>query len=81
MSRTRPDRLDLTGDINADCKVDPVREPTEKASNRVDIEDPVVMMDKWLNDELFSNTIMGVKVVIVRFYFNFFEGGILCLRD
>ena len=52
MSRIRPDRLDLTGDINADCKVDPVREPTEKASNRVDIEDPVVMMNKWLNDEL-----------------------------
>jgi hypothetical protein len=44
--------LDLTGDINADCKVDPVREPTEKASNGVDIKDPVVMMDNRLNDEL-----------------------------
>jgi len=44
--------LDLTGDINADCKVDPVREPTEKASNGVDIEDLVIMMNKWLNDEL-----------------------------
>ncbi|MFB0555769.1 MAG: hypothetical protein ACETWQ_20880 [Phycisphaerae bacterium] len=52
MSRTCPDRLDLTGDINADCKVDPVREPTEKASNGVDIEDLVIMVDSWLNDEL-----------------------------
>lgn len=52
MPRTRPDRLDLTGDINADCKVDPVREPTEKASNGIDIEDPVVMMDNRLNDRL-----------------------------
>jgi len=44
--------LDLTGDINGDCKVDPVREPTEKASNRVDIEDLVIMMNNRLNDEL-----------------------------
>jgi len=52
VSRTRPDSLDLPGDINGDCKVDPVREPTEKASNGVDIEDLVIMMNKWLNDEL-----------------------------
>jgi len=38
VSRTRPHRLDLTGDINADCKVD--------------IEDPVIMIDNRLNDGL-----------------------------
>ena len=59
----------MTGDINADCKVDPVREPTEKASNGVDLEDPVIMMDNRLNDGLLRSTIMGVKGVIVRLYF------------
>ena len=44
--------MDLTGDINADCKVDPVREPTEKTSNGVDIENLIVMMDNRLNDRL-----------------------------
>ena len=48
----RRDRFDLRGDINCDCKVDPVREPTEKASNGVDIEDLVIMTNKWLNDGL-----------------------------
>jgi len=48
----RHDRSDLPGDINGDCTVDPFREPTEKASNGVDIEDLVIMMNKWLNDEI-----------------------------
>ncbi|MFZ2148628.1 MAG: hypothetical protein WAV28_15545 [Sedimentisphaerales bacterium] len=42
----------MRGDINADRKVDPVREPTEKASNGVDIEGLLIMMDSWLNDGL-----------------------------
>jgi len=44
--------LDLPGNINGDCKVDPVREPTEKASNGVDIEDLVIMVNNLLNDGL-----------------------------